>query len=296
MECGEKVQEGKSRTSLYLTQAARKTRNLLTFSIFCQCILNLCDLQIVTGFGILIAGFYCLEDTSSYHWQIVVHLAWFANITHITTLTFLRDYLHSRKDLRQRNIRIFTMLLFLIMLLVAEFPTGFFNWPNVYRVVHNGSKSWLIPKEAYAANASSYAICFFNMNIARERLTSVKDCYPCPLNFQDTTAFQSMIVSMVLLVFNFGTRVVKLSMTLSSIFNHKVRESLSRWFRYLILLSVRPRRDPASPHWPGNRRAYIITKPLMALFLVARLYVDMGTSTLAEVSSRIPSNLQCVGS
>lgn len=187
------------------------------------------------------------------------------------------------------------MIIFLTLLLVAEFPTGFFNWPSAYRVSdYDGST--LFPLEAQIANASSYAKCFFDINIARERLTRDDDCYSCPLNFQDTTAFQGMILSMVLLVFNFATRVVKLSVTLSSIFNHKVRESLSRWFRHLILLSVRPRRDPASPHWPENRRAYIITKPLMALFLVARLYVDLGTSTLAEVSSLIPSTLQCVGS
>lgn len=258
---------------------------------FCQCILNFCDLQIITGIGILVSGFYCIQDISAYHWQIIVYLAWFASITHITTLTFLRDYLNSRKDLQERNLRIFTMLVFLILLLVAEFPTGFFNWPNKDA------------PEAQVANASSYAKCFFDIEVARQRYMARGDyCYTdsCEwyhtprARFQDTTAFQGMIVSVILLVFNFGSRVVKFSMTLSSIFNHKVRASISNWFRYSIILrSVYPKRARTSPHWPENKRAYIITRPLMALFLLARLYLDLGTSTLAEVSTRSIDVTKC---
>lgn len=264
--------------------------------------MNLCDLQIITGLGILISGFYCITETSAYHWQIIVYLAWFANITHITTLTFLRDYFHSRKDLQQRNLRIFAMPLLLLLLLVAEFPTGFFNWSTPYllgetlEVSYYNYTLWRPLPEAQVANASSYAICFFNIKVAQQRLTFTMDdnCHGCiphfqnmTPRFQDTTSFQGMIISMILLVINFGSRVVKLSMTLSSLFNHKVRKALSQWFRSLILRSVHSRQSPAPPHWPENRRTYIITKPLMALLLVARLYVDLGTSTLAEVSSPI---------
>lgn len=174
------------------------------------------------------------------------------------------------------------MLVFLILLLVAEFPTGFFNWLNE------------LSHEAQVADASSYAKCFFNIEVARQRYMDYCDNHPCGWypnhtpRFQDTTAFQGMIVSVILLVFNFGSRVVKLSMTLSSIFNYKVRASLSNWFRYSIILrSVYPKRARTSPHWPENKRAYIITRPLMALFLLARLYLDLGTSTLAEVSTRL---------
>lgn len=245
----------------------------------------MCDLQIITGFGIIVSGFYCLKDISAYHWQIVVYLAWFANVTHITTLTFLRDYLHSRKDLQERNFRVFIMLLFLLLLLVAELPTGFFNWVNDTDFLQY--ETTLSSSEAQVANASSYAKCFFNIKIAQQRLIEYCNITGHPPRFRDTTAFQGMIVSMVLLVFNFGSRVVKLSMTLSSVFNRKVRAVFSQWFRHLILLSARSRRFPAAHHWPENRRTYIITKPLMALFLLTRLYLDLGTSTLAEVSSHI---------
>lgn len=175
------------------------------------------------------------------------------------------------------------MLLFLLLLLVAEFPTGFFNWPNAYNVLQYESMTGLSFPEAQVANASSYAKCFFNIKIAQQRLIKYCDVTECSLGVQDTTAFQGMIISMVLLVFNFGSRVVKLSMTLSSFFNRKVRATFSQWFRHLILQSARSRRFPAAPHWQENRQAYIITKPLMALFLLARLYLDLGTSTLAEV-------------
>lgn len=160
--------------------------------------------------------------------------------------------------------------------------------PNAYNSLQYDSKTLMSFPEPQVANASSYAKCFFNIRIAQQRLRNSNcDIMECPHRVQDTTSFQDMIVSMVLLVFNFGSRVVKLSMTLSSIFNRKVRATFSQWFKRLILRSACLRQLPVAPHWPENKRTYIITKPLMALFLLTRLYFDLGTSTLAEVSSHI---------
>ncbi|TPX10114.1 uncharacterized protein E0L32_001311 [Thyridium curvatum] len=60
-------------------------------------ILGMCDIQIVTGLGILISGFADLwNGISAYHFQLVSQVAWFSSLTHICGLTILRRYFHSR--------------------------------------------------------------------------------------------------------------------------------------------------------------------------------------------------------
>ena len=55
------------------------------------------DTQIITGLAILLAGYIQLPSgISSYHWQIVVDLAWFSSLSHLTTLTALRGYFRRR--------------------------------------------------------------------------------------------------------------------------------------------------------------------------------------------------------
>lgn len=52
------------------------------------------DLQILTGISILISGYAQLEcGLSCYHWQVLVYLAWFSSLTHLSCLTLLRNYL-----------------------------------------------------------------------------------------------------------------------------------------------------------------------------------------------------------
>ncbi|KAK3682974.1 hypothetical protein B0T22DRAFT_445128 [Podospora appendiculata] len=52
--------------------------------------------------GILFSAYLDLaSNLSAYHWQLVVYLAWFANLTHIACLTLLRGYLYEHQ--RERN-------------------------------------------------------------------------------------------------------------------------------------------------------------------------------------------------
>ena len=85
------------------------------------------DQQIVTGIAILVSGYATLHDSiSAYHWQIMVSLAWFSSITHLTTLTVLRDYLQKRTFLRVT--RVFCMFAIVLMLIYALLPTGVPSW------------------------------------------------------------------------------------------------------------------------------------------------------------------------
>ena len=54
-------------------------------------VLMLSDQQLVTGIALLASGYSQLSyGLSSYHWQLIVYLAWFSSLTHLTTLTALR--------------------------------------------------------------------------------------------------------------------------------------------------------------------------------------------------------------
>jgi hypothetical protein len=58
--------------------------------------MSLSDQQLVTGFAILIAGYYEMMNSnlSIYHWRIVTYLAWLSSSVHIASLTLLRDVLN----------------------------------------------------------------------------------------------------------------------------------------------------------------------------------------------------------
>lgn len=56
----------------------------------------LCDVQVVTGLGILISGFVLLRcGLDAIHSQIAVFLAWFSTVTHLSGLEVLRTHLNT---------------------------------------------------------------------------------------------------------------------------------------------------------------------------------------------------------
>ena len=130
------------------------------------------DMQIFTGIAILISGFSSLQsDLSSYHWQLIVQLAWFASITHLSALSFLRHHLHNRK--KERALRLTLMLVMLILLSVAVGPTGHFEW-----------QYW---------GEDTPARCSFDKRMAT-----------------NTTAFQLMIANIALLIYGYLIRIAKM--------------------------------------------------------------------------------------
>ena len=87
-------------------------------------VLAFSDQQIVTGIAILVSAYvqiFC--GLQVYHWQVAVDLALFSSITHLTTLTCLRDYFRKRKSLR--TMRLIFMGTIGIMLSVALGTTGY---------------------------------------------------------------------------------------------------------------------------------------------------------------------------
>ncbi|KAF2239886.1 hypothetical protein EV356DRAFT_562654 [Viridothelium virens] len=75
-------------------------------------VLSLSDQQLVTGISILLLGYIQHCSMSSFHFIVIVTLAWFSSTTHLSTLSVL--YHHLNKYPTLKYIRIFGMLILLI--------------------------------------------------------------------------------------------------------------------------------------------------------------------------------------
>ena len=205
------------------------------------------DLQIVTGIAILVSGYSSLHyGLSIYHWQILTYLAWFSSITHLSILTFLRRFLFAHRG--ERIWRLVAMFSFSCMLVTAIVPTAGFERDE------NGM-SLKYPGE--------YAICHFNHA-------------PSP----SCESYNSMIVSILLLLFSFGTRVVKLHEVLSRFAKRRIRDLGGRWYkamlRWLYTFSNGAQHS-------NNLKRSLLFRPALSMFLVARLWTDLYSSMLSEV-------------
>jgi hypothetical protein len=94
-------------------------------------VLSLSDQQIVTGIAIMAAGLRGLaKDTiTTYHYQLVLYLAWLSSSVHLSAISLLTPYLSQYHGLR--TWRLIGMLALLVMLLVGLVPTISDNWGTV---------------------------------------------------------------------------------------------------------------------------------------------------------------------
>jgi hypothetical protein len=94
-------------------------------------VLILSDLNLVTGLGILLAGYSQLNcGISAYHLQIMVFVAWFASYSFVSAMTFLEGYFQTNNSMR--IIRVFCMIVPASLLIAALLPTGSSTWLNQY--------------------------------------------------------------------------------------------------------------------------------------------------------------------
>ncbi|KAK5996515.1 hypothetical protein PT974_01850 [Cladobotryum mycophilum] len=214
-----------------------------------KCVQCMSDIQILTGLSILLSGYANLKcGLSAYHWQVLVDIAWFANLTHLSCLTFLRNYLYNKPG--EKAWRLFAMGLVAVLLVVAMFPTNDFLWMNP-------------TKTNTEQQPSDYAICSFHR-----------------IREPDIDLLSSFVTSFLLIVLGFFSRVVKLHKILSVSIFGRARAAVSTWMRRWILKGYKKLHIGDST--TSLRRA-IIYQPLFALFLLVRLALDFWTSMFIEV-------------
>lgn len=219
------------------------------------------DILIFTGIAILVSGYTTLQcRLSEYHWQIIVHLAWFASVTHLAALTFLRHYLHNHPT--EKTWRVVAMLIMLVLLIVAMIPTSHFTWANGYDQQDE--------KYELVNTANNYAVCSYRPGVDR-----------------DTFAFQSMLISVLLLIYGYLIRLAKmqsgLANSLRGMASTLKKKSTSRLENWNPDLSQSVLRIMLS----------ITLGPIsIAAFQVLHVQLDLLTYLFSEVSPR--KSTQCI--
>ncbi|KAJ5240592.1 uncharacterized protein N7469_002183 [Penicillium citrinum] len=232
-----------------------------------QCILSMSDIQIITGISIIVSGATQLRcGISTYQWQVLVYLAWFSSLTHLSCLTLLRRYLFQRRG--ERIWRLVCMAILVILLILALLPTANYRWQyNVY------------PLGPGPPSAKDYAICYLKpMKRIKESPGSLgSSSFGEGYNDHATVA---MSISVILLFIGFVSRVFKMHQSLSTLFGQTIRGKISHILRK-ILRSVECRCIPAGLF--QNLKRLLLYRPLLALFLTARVIVDTWDSMFFEV-------------
>ena len=113
------------------------------------------DTQVVTSAAILLSGYVQLPcGLSTYHWKMIVDLAWFSALTHLATLTSLRYYLRRRTAMAVW--RVIFMGITLVLLSSALPPTGYV--PQNYNVGYD----YILTSQDLEHFLSSPALCLMN--------------------------------------------------------------------------------------------------------------------------------------
>ncbi|KAK3358008.1 hypothetical protein B0T25DRAFT_450934 [Lasiosphaeria hispida] len=232
--------------------------------VFTTCVLRLFDIQMLTGVGIIVSAYASLGNgISAYHWQIAVFLAWSANLTHQTGLTFLRKYLNEPRRRPERNFRLSIMTVLFLLLLAAMTPTAYFNWVVAYG--------------PFAAYPGSFALCYFNIAVANQ--ISAKS----GVQLSSQRSFQNIFLSGALLLLTFGSKVIKLSRRLSALAEVSIRGKVSsRLQGWIKRASGSDLCSLASIHWRTTEscsflKKHLVVNPLVALYLTGHVYTDIYT-------------------
>jgi hypothetical protein len=86
------------------------------------------DQQLVTGISIIVGGLQQLQwGLAIYHFQEVGNLAWFSTMTHILTLTVLREKMQLKSSLVIRTVRIVLMGCLVVLLACVMAPLGYIS-------------------------------------------------------------------------------------------------------------------------------------------------------------------------
>ena len=117
------------------------------------------DQQCITGIAILLSGYSQLLNLQNvkpmtvYNWRMVVDLAWFSSITHLTTLTCLRHYFRQRRALSV--FRIACMTVNAVILAVSIGPTG-------WQIFDAGKPAWCLFDSSWISTVGDSSSIVYN--------------------------------------------------------------------------------------------------------------------------------------
>lgn len=239
---------------------------------FDAAVLFLGDTQVVTSVAILVSGYIQLRcGLSIYHWEIIVDLAWFSSLTHLTALTSLRYYFRRRPAMA--IWRVTFMGLTLLLLASALQPTGYVPSDTLSGLVYTDTP------ERLRKYLSTPALCLFNDHRRLELLQSLSRADDgLGGSGKNRPAYNMGIIMMSLayLVIGYVTRVVRISQS--------VAETAEIWLRttpinYLCAAYSTARRAPCrikylTRLWKGT---------LLVCIIIAEAVCEIANSMLWEI-------------
>ena len=192
------------------------------------------------------SGFVQLPaDLDLYHWSILVDLAWFSSLTHLTTLTALREYFRTRVTLAV--VRTVFMGFNLVLLVVAMVPVGY------------STPVFVSPAPA---------ICLFKLYIPWDQLSTMSS--PTEVSSQGysaTISFDGALIAITwtFLLVSYLTRIIRLYSKPAALAQKYLR-SWPDLVGTTLYQKVRNRKDGTS--------SAILSRLLTAILLILRaLYV-----------------------
>ena len=218
------------------------------------------DIQILTGLAILITGYIQLgSGIISWNWEVVVSLAWFSSLTHLATLSSLRDYFRNRPAMA--ICRAAFMGISLILLIVAYGTTGYVTQ------FHYGPST--------SIDLSSLpADCLLSPNSwtnAANELESADHAYAEGFNIP------LVVISIIFLLVSYSTRILTIFKPSIGLAGGRLKMILrNRIRRPFLFPSKRAQQSPVSVH---SMRLLV----LAVVYVISKALSDIGGSTLWEV-------------
>ncbi|CAF9935524.1 MAG: hypothetical protein HETSPECPRED_009818 [Heterodermia speciosa] len=217
------------------------------------------DTQVITSVAILVSGYVQLPcGLSAYHWQTIVDLAWFSALTHLATLTSLRQYFRSRPTMA--ILRIIFMGMTLVLLGAALQPTIFMpelrnNESAFVKNVPGLQDSQIVVNEFI----SSPAICLFS-DRSRDKVwksQSVLEVDGCHRSKPYNPNI--VILSLLYLLTSYLSRIIRLFAPLAG--------SASQWLRYGPISFLQMKYSSTCVHSSMFNPIWTVWKALLLLFM-----------------------------
>lgn len=237
-------------------------------------VLMFSDQQIITGIAILISGYSQLPcGISIYHWQIVVDLAWFSSLTHLTTMTALRRFFHDRPDMAVW--RVILMGSTIVLLGSALGPTGYVSIGSIER---NSVAKIAVP-----------AICLYSRIGYQEAVSSYSvDSID---NGNRLRPFNTLFIflSLSFLWVSYATRAVTLFRHSTEFAKTWLRDKPGDQVKVYFIACFTKSKDSSTSRFKSLWS--LLSRILFLAYVVGKATYDIGESMLWEVSVLALSNV-----
>jgi hypothetical protein len=217
-------------------------------------VLMFSDQQLVTGIGILVSGYTQLScSLSTYHWQIVVYLAWFSSLTHLTTLTALREFFRENPTLSYW--RVVFMGLTMALLASALIPIGYVS--NTFSTPETVPATCLFSSQTFNEAFNSEIFNSDNVSIGLE-----------------TYNLMFMLLTLLFLFISYISRVVGLFSKSSNIALRALRIKPGyRWKNIIVSVLQRANETESVFH---RRCYYILSLTMMTIYVILKVMFEIG--------------------